>query len=73
MQPKSTLMRWKWSLLAQQGPEFESSFEHATTLKLLGRVCRSFGSHKTWEISICSCTQRISDLHHINVLIAKWK
>jgi len=37
---------------------------HATTLKLLGRACRPFAFHNAREISLCSCTRRIPDLHN---------
>jgi len=35
-----------------QGPGFKSSLEHTTTLKLLGRVCRSFKSYNAQRINL---------------------
>jgi hypothetical protein len=35
---------------------------HAALLKLLGRVCHPFESHKAWGISLYSCAQSIPDL-----------
>jgi len=37
---------------------FESSLKHTTSLKLIRRDCCSFGSHKTRDIGLHSCTCR---------------
>lgn len=41
----------------KKGHEFEFSLKHAASLKLLGRVCRSFESHKIRVISLHNCTE----------------
>lgn len=47
-----------------QDSGFESSTEHATSLKHLERVCRSFGSHKTQMISpAIACVGKESHFH----------
>jgi len=49
--------------MISRGPGFESSLGHASTLKLLGRVCRPFGSYNARGISLRSCARRILGLH----------
>jgi len=41
-----------------QDPEFEFRFGHVVALKLLGRVCNSFKSHKTRVIGLYNCKHR---------------